>query len=100
MGIDTRDNEKPAQENTKPFALARSEITHHDSATFGGTQLMKKHVLIYRVILFVVSFGGRGVNLHARYCLGLTDIIEDNPGDPVKTSVFQAIVNLSLITSV
>jgi hypothetical protein len=33
--------------------------------------------------------GGKGMNIHARYTLGISDIIKDNTGDPVRNSVFQ-----------
>jgi len=36
----------------------------------------------------------RGVHIGLRYYLGLTDIIKDNPGEPVKNSVFQ--INLGI----
>jgi hypothetical protein len=32
---------------------------------------------------------GKGVNIHARYTYGLTDIVKDNPGDALRNSVFQ-----------
>ncbi|MCZ6917288.1 MAG: porin family protein [Gemmatimonadetes bacterium] len=40
---------------------------------------------------------GRGLNLHARYTRGLTDILKDNPGDAVSNSVFQFFVSLPFI---
>ena len=40
---------------------------------------------------------GRGLNLHARYTRGLTDILQDNPGDAVNNSVFQFFVSLPFI---
>jgi hypothetical protein len=40
---------------------------------------------------------GKGLNVHARYAQGLTDIIQDNPGDAVRNSVFQFFVSLPFI---
>jgi long-subunit fatty acid transport protein len=39
----------------------------------------------------------RGLNIHARYTKGLTDIIESNPGDAVTNSTFQFFVSLPFI---
>jgi hypothetical protein len=41
--------------------------------------------------------GGKGVFLHARYAFGLTDIAKDNPGDPIKNSLFQFGVSFPFI---
>ncbi len=40
---------------------------------------------------------GKGLNINARYVLGLTDIIKDNPGDAVTNSVFQISVSFPFI---
>lgn len=40
---------------------------------------------------------GKGLNVHLRYTLGLTDIIENNPGDEVKNSVFQVSLSFPFI---
>jgi len=40
---------------------------------------------------------GKGLFIHARYTLGLTDIIKDNPGDAVKNSAFQFFVSFPFI---
>jgi len=37
---------------------------------------------------------GKGINIHGRYVLGLTDIIKDNSGDAVRNSVFQFFISL------
>jgi hypothetical protein len=40
---------------------------------------------------------GKGLNIHARYALGLTDTIKDNPGDAIKNSAIQLSVSLPFI---
>ena len=42
--------------------------------------------------------GGKGINVHARYTLGLLDIIKDNQGDAVRNSVFQFFVSFPFIS--
>lgn len=32
---------------------------------------------------------GKGLNVNLRYTLGITDIIKDNPGDPIRNNVWQ-----------
>lgn len=50
-----------------------------------------------------VTFGlgnaraGKGINLHARYTIGLMDTIKDNPSDAVRNSAFQFFVSLPFI---
>ena len=41
--------------------------------------------------------GGKGINVHARYTLGLLDTVKDNPGNAVKNSVFQFFVSFPFI---
>lgn len=41
--------------------------------------------------------GGKGINVHARYTLGLLDIIKDNPSSSVRNSVFQFFVSFPFI---
>lgn len=40
---------------------------------------------------------GKGLNIHARYTLGLSDIVKDNPGDALNNSVFQIFVSFPFI---
>ena len=40
---------------------------------------------------------GKGLNIHARYTKGLTDILKDNPGDAVTNSLFQFFVSFPFI---
>ena len=40
---------------------------------------------------------GKGLNVHARYALGLTDIMKDNPGDALRNSVFQFYLSFPFI---
>jgi hypothetical protein len=40
---------------------------------------------------------GKGLNIHARYELGLTDIVKDNPGDAVMNSAFQIALEFPFI---
>lgn len=40
---------------------------------------------------------GKGLNIHARNTLGLTDILKDNKGDAVTNSVFQLSVSFPFI---
>jgi hypothetical protein len=40
---------------------------------------------------------GKGLNIHARYTLGLSDVVKDNPGDALKNSVFQIFVSFPFI---
>ena len=42
---------------------------------------------------------GKGLFVHARYTLGLADIIKDNPGDAVRNSAFQFFVSFPFIES-
>lgn len=42
---------------------------------------------------------GRGLNVHARYTKGFTDILENNPGDAVTNSVFQFFVSFPFIAT-
>ena len=41
--------------------------------------------------------GGKGINVHARYTLGLLDTVKDNTGNAVKNSVFQFFVSFPFI---
>jgi len=41
--------------------------------------------------------GGKGINIHFRYGLGLADILKDNSGDALKNSVFQFAVSFPFI---
>lgn len=40
---------------------------------------------------------GKGLNIHARYVLGMMDIVKDNDGDTVKNSLFQVFVSFPFI---
>jgi hypothetical protein len=40
---------------------------------------------------------GQGILLHARYALGLQDIVKDNPGDAVTNSVLQFAISIPFI---
>jgi hypothetical protein len=40
---------------------------------------------------------GPGLTLHIRYAQGLTDIVRDNPGDPVRTSMWQFSLSLPFL---
>lgn len=40
---------------------------------------------------------GRGLTFHLRYALGLTDLVKDNPGDAVRTSVLQLSLSLPFL---
>lgn len=54
-------------------------------------------------MVFEVSYnlldvrGGKGLVIHARYLWGLADIFKDNPGDPIRNSVFQILVSVPFI---
>ncbi|MCK4830558.1 PorT family protein [bacterium] len=54
-------------------------------------------------MVFEVSYSlmnmkeGSGFVIHARYQWGLADILKDNPGDPIKNSVFQITVSLPFV---
>ena len=54
-------------------------------------------------VIFEVSYtlsdmrGGKGLVIHARYQLGLADILKENPGDSIKNSVFQISLSLPFI---
>ena len=41
--------------------------------------------------------GGKGINIHFRYGLGLADILKDNSGDALTNSVFQLAVSFPFI---
>jgi len=41
---------------------------------------------------------GKGLDVHARYALGLTDTIKDNPGDAVKNSLWQLSLSFPFIS--
>ena len=41
--------------------------------------------------------GGKGLYIHARYALGLMDIVKDNPGDAIRNSLFQFSVSFPFI---
>jgi hypothetical protein len=40
---------------------------------------------------------GPGLTLHVRYAQGLSDIVKDNPGDPVRTSMWQFSLSLPFL---
>jgi hypothetical protein len=40
---------------------------------------------------------GKGLNLHARYALGLLDLVKDNPGEAINNSVFQFSISFPFI---
>lgn len=41
---------------------------------------------------------GKGLDLHARYTLGLTDTVKDNPGKAVKNSLWQISVSFPFVS--
>ncbi|UCE42052.1 MAG: PorT family protein [Candidatus Aminicenantes bacterium] len=89
---------------TSATDVFKAEVFNQDDLSFEDNIKPDLRSLDYGVV-FEASIslsnarGGKGLVIHTRYQMGLSDILKDNPGDSIKNSAFQVFVSFPFIKS-
>jgi hypothetical protein len=87
---------------TSATDVFKAKVFDQDDLSFEEDMKSELHTLDYGVVFEAAislsnARGGKGLVVHARYQLGFTDILKDNPGNSLKNSVFQIFVSFPFI---
>jgi hypothetical protein len=87
---------------TSATDVFNAKVFNQDDLSFEDDIKSDLHTIDYGMVFEVAlslsnARGGKGLVIHARYQLGLGDILKDNPGNSLRNSAFQVFVSFPFI---